>query len=192
MTETLEQEQPQAAETLTGLKRGRRAGKRKTGFRMDTPPFPVRFLWEAASPEDRQRAHQTGVLMLEHWLGRMTRRELGEKIGLPPLRVWQMSQQALAGMVAGLLKQPKNPPRGTPLPSEEEPGENAMDLKRENEKLRRENELLTELVAVLRDMPGNKKVDLDQIKSRNQKKISPNPLATSARNLAAQPKNAQG
>ena len=56
-----------------------------------------------------------GVLMLEHWLGRMTRKDLGTKLNLPPLRVWQMSQQALAGMVVGLMAQPKRPPKGTPM-----------------------------------------------------------------------------
>src|SRR5208337_2793044 len=101
MEETLmEQPSPATMEALqTAQKRPKRAGKRKSGFRMDIPPYPVRAIWELASEQERQEAHKMGVLMLEHWLGRMTRRDLGTKLNLPPLRVWQLSQQALSGMV---------------------------------------------------------------------------------------------
>ena len=173
----------------------KRTGKRKMGFRMDTPPFPVRTLWEKASQEERQKAHSTGVLLLEHWLGRLSRKELAERLSLPPLRVWQLSQQALAAMVTGLLKQPKSPPKGTPLPQEFAMDDTAS-LKKENEKLRQENQALKDLLAVLKDLPGNrlpKSAKLKAPQGEAGKKISPsNPLAAPPRSLAGKPEASQG
>jgi hypothetical protein len=137
-------------------KRRRRAGKRKTGFRMDTPPYPVRAIWELASDTERQEAHKTGVLILEHWLGRMTRKDLGDKLNLPPLRVWQLSQQALAGMVVGLMAQPKRPPKGTPMPNStpQQDKDELKTLRKENQELRDQNRVLQDLLDVLKDMPA--------------------------------------
>jgi hypothetical protein len=93
--------------------------------------------------------------MLEHWLGRMTRKDLGTKLNLPPLRVWQMSQQALAGMVVGLMTQPKRPPRGT-LMAREMKLDNAelKTLRKENHELKERNRVLQELLDLLKDLPG--------------------------------------
>ena len=41
------------------------------------------------------------------WLGKRTRAAVAGELSIPRLRVWQLSQQALAGMLAGLLHQPK-------------------------------------------------------------------------------------
>lgn len=137
------------------VKRFKRAGKRKTGFRMDTPPYPVRAIWELAPETERQEAHKMGVLMLEHWLGRMTRKQLGDKLNLPALRVWQMSQQALAGMVVGLMAQPKRPPKGTPMPNQMKTDrEDVKALRKENQELKERNRVLQDLLDVLKDMPG--------------------------------------
>jgi hypothetical protein len=121
---------------------------------MDTPPYPVRAIWELAQETERQEAHKMGILMLEHWLGRMTRKQLGEQLQLPPLRVWQMSQQALAGMVVGLMAQPKRPPKGTPMQGPMKTDREEMKaLKKENQALKDENRVLQELLDVLKDMP---------------------------------------
>ena len=136
-------------------KRSKRAGKRKMGFRMDTPAFPVRAIWEQASETQRQEAHQTGVLMLEHWLGRMTRRDLGTKLNLPPLRVWQMSQQALAGMVVGLMAQPKRPPKGTVMATEKKIEKDELKaLRKRVTDLEQDNRVLKDLLDLLKDMPA--------------------------------------
>jgi hypothetical protein len=50
--------------------------------------------------------------------GRVSRKQPGEKSNLPPLRLWQLIQQALTGMVVALMKQPKMPVKGTPAPSD--------------------------------------------------------------------------
>ena len=155
MEQTLMEESHGANMETPPTKRFKRAGKRKANFRMDTPPFPVRAIWELASEQQRREAHQLGVLMLEHWLGRMTRKALGEQLNLPPLRVWQMSQQALAGMVVGLMAQPKRPPKGTPMAAEKRIEKDELkSLRKENHDLREDNRVLKELLDVLKDLPN--------------------------------------
>jgi hypothetical protein len=194
MEETLmEQPSPATMEALpTAPKRHKRAGKRKSGFRMDTPPYPVRAIWELASEQERQEAHKLGVLMLEHWLGRMTRKDLGTKLNLPPLRVWQLSQQALAGMVVGLMTQPKRPPKGTPMANQAKiEREDLKTLRKENHELREQNRVLKELLDLLKDMPAQAAAT-----PTKGKKISPtpktgNPLRES-RSLASESKPKAG
>lgn len=177
------------------MKRPKRAGKRKTGFRMDTPPWPVRAIWELATESERQEAHQTGVLMLEHWLGRMTRKQLGEKLNQPALRVWQLSQQALAGMVVGLMAQPKRPPKGSPMPNPSKQAEKdeLKALRKENHELKEDNRVLKELLEVLKDMPSQpsepKALPGKKIK---QSKTRPNAILRQPGNLAAEPKPTEG
>jgi hypothetical protein len=96
-----------ANETLP--KRRHRTGKKRLHFTAprEMPPG-VRQLWQSASMEEQQRAHQTCVQILAMWLGKKTRDEAAALLSIPPLRVWQLSQQALSGMLAGLLKQPRS------------------------------------------------------------------------------------
>jgi len=181
------------APPLERAKRPKRAGKRKMGFRMDVPPFPVRAIWELASEAERQEAHKTGVLILEHWLGRMTRKALGERLNLPPLRVWQLSQQALSGMVVGLMAQPKRPPKGTPMTSElaKQDKDELKSLRKKVADLEQDNRVLKELLDLLKDMPAQ----LAAQQAPKGKKISPfkdpNPLRQD-RALAQEPKQKQG
>jgi hypothetical protein len=177
------------------LKRGRRMGKRKMGFRMDTPPWPVRAIWELASEQERKEAHQKGVLMLEHWLGRMSRKDLGTKMDLPPLRVWQMSQQALTGMVVGLMAQPKRPPKGTPMAMEKKiEKEDLKTLRKENHELKEQNRVLQELLNLLKDMPGQMPAAPQAPKGKkiSSKTETPNPLAKESRNMAGGSNQAKG
>src|SRR5208337_3093876 len=159
---------PQDPETHTESKK-RRVPKHRRGFKISTPPYPVRALWEMASEEERKKAHELGALLLEHWLGRLSKKELGEKIGQPPLRVWQLSQQALAGLVVGVLKQPKKPPKGTPPPSSLLPEDNPKQLRAQVLELQRQKQVLEELVEILKDLPANReqaKVRLPGLKGR--------------------------
>jgi hypothetical protein len=123
-----------------------------------------------------------GALLLELWMGRITRKELGEKIGVPPLRVWQMSQHALAGMVVGLLKQPKKPPRGTPLPSILLPEDNPKELRAQLQEVQRQKQVLEELVDILKDLPANREQGKTKGESevkegrRKGKKIKASPI----------------
>ena len=74
---------------------------------MPRPPLPMRALWESASSEQQKEAHEKTVWMLEYWLGRMSKQEAAETMSVTPLRVWQLSQMAISGMVCGLLPQPR-------------------------------------------------------------------------------------
>jgi hypothetical protein len=85
----------------------RRGRKRLLFKNLPRPVYPVRALWDAATEEEKSRSHRMCVAILEWWLGKATREEVSKKLSLPSLRVWQLSQQALAGMLAGLLRQPR-------------------------------------------------------------------------------------
>jgi hypothetical protein len=93
---------------VAGTARRRRTGKKRLKF---SPPakFPrgVRELWQSATVEEQTKAHRTCIQILTLWLGKRRREEVASELSLPPLRVWQLSQQALAGMLAGLLHQPR-------------------------------------------------------------------------------------
>jgi hypothetical protein len=118
---------------------------------------PVRALWEHASEEDRSRAHRLGAAMLEWWLGRATKLEVAERLGLPPLRIWQLSQQAISGMLAGLLVQPRK--RGT-MPMPKDPENDPKVLRKKIARLERELEVAQQLIDLLRDLPSNRARDL--------------------------------
>src|SRR5215470_17346807 len=77
-------------------KRRRRGGKRVKFERLPPPPLPVKALWTAASEEERQRAHQATSVMLAYWLGKIGKAEAASQLSVNELRVWQLSQQALA------------------------------------------------------------------------------------------------
>jgi hypothetical protein len=111
----------------------------------------VRGLWEAAPAEEKQRAHETCMEILEYWLGKKTKSEVAEDLGVSPLRIWQLSQQALSGMLAGLLTQPRR--RVTPEVFEARPDETRPVLKARITELEKMLERTEDLVRVLRTAP---------------------------------------
>ena len=127
-------------------------GKRKTRV-VPKMPVPVKALWEGASEVEQQRAHATSGVILAYWLGQMNKQEAAAQLGVKPLRIWQLSQQALAGMVAGLLKQPRKR-RSTmaALPPEEDP----KVLQKRIAELERELEIARDVIELLRDLPANR------------------------------------
>jgi hypothetical protein len=134
----------------------RRAGRK----RMLKPPpkfaLPVRTLWELASEEQKARAHMAGIAILEHWTGRITKVEAAKRLGIPTLRIWQLSQQATSGMLAGLLVQPKTRARGVPV----SPNEDPKALLKRIEKLEQTIRQQEMLIQVLRTMPGCRDVSM--------------------------------
>lgn len=126
-------------------------GKRKATFKLPPPAAPVKGLLLSASLEEQQRAHRLATEVLSTWLGRKTRGEVARELGLPVVRVKQLSEAALSGMVAGLLKQPKGMPRA-PLPPEEDPAK----LRKRIKSLEQETQVLQELVKLLKELPANK------------------------------------
>ncbi len=130
-------------------------GRVKRKFKMpNKPAVAVKVLWESASPEDQEKAHQTAAVMLEYWTGRVRKEEAAQKLGIPPLRVWQLSQQALSGMAAALVKQPKSGKKR--LREMLAPEENPKVLNKRIQGLERDLALTQELVKLLRELPGNR------------------------------------
>ena len=79
----------------------RRIYRKRTVFRSyPHPAIPVRGLWEQATDEEKHTARRQCMAILEYWLGKRSKQEIAGRLGVPSLRVWQMSQQALSGMLA--------------------------------------------------------------------------------------------
>jgi hypothetical protein len=147
---------------------GRR--RRNTTFKMPKHvAMPVRGLWESAGEEERQKAHQAGVAILEMWLGQASRKEVAQRLEVPVLRVWQLSQQALTGLVAGLLKQPRM--RGVIEKPEWE--QSPWKLKAKIAKLEKEVDSLRSLVDLLRAFPIHREIarerEVDRARTRTKK-----------------------
>ena len=118
------------------------------------PPRPagaVRGLWESASPEAREKAHRAASAILESWVGLKTREQVSVELWLPPLRIWQLSQQALSGMVAGLLKQPRGR-KGIVMDPEEDP----KVLRKRIRELELDLSAAKKLIEILKDLPENR------------------------------------
>lgn len=140
-----------AAPVLPRLRRYRKRTRLKHVPKMS---WPVNALWEAASPEEQLRAHKLCMAMLELWLGKTSKQEVSDRLGIPLLRIWQLSQQALAGMTVGLLKQPRSRPRGRPVL--ENPESNTAELRRQLAQKEKELQVHVGLVALLRQLPLNR------------------------------------
>lgn len=145
----------QASPETKPVRRLRRVNKKAKINLPKLPPVPVRALWQAATDEQRQQAHQTGVAILEWWLGHADRHEVAERLEIPPLRLWQLSQQALSGMVAGLLKQPKS--RGKEAARRAlDPQEDPKLLKKRITELKDQLRRCEALIRLLRDLPAHR------------------------------------
>lgn len=142
-----------ASDPTVPVKRRRRGGKRVKFQHVPRPPIPVRSLWTAASEEEKQQAHKSCSVMLAYWLGKIGKTEAAAQLCVSELRVWQLSQQALAGMAAGLLKQPRTR-RILALPRD--PEEDPATLKRRIAQLSRELLSATRLVDLLKDLPAHR------------------------------------
>lgn len=133
--------------------RRKRTGRKRTKFRPPARfPQPVSELWKQASEEERRRAHLVCVGILEYWLGKKSKAEVAEDLGMPLLRVWQLSQAALSGMLAGLLKQPRAHP-GRPPQWSGEPSDDPKRLRKRIAELELCLSRTEDLVRVLRTAP---------------------------------------
>lgn len=144
-----------ALEVTSAPQRVRRTRAYRKRLRVGMPQHPapaVRALWKHSSLEERQAAHRKGLMLLALWLGRKSKAEVASELGLPPLRVWQLSQQALSGMLAGLLKQPRTRRgrEGPSMNSEESPSQ----LKKRIAQLEQENRDLRQLLSLVGLLPS--------------------------------------
>jgi hypothetical protein len=127
--------------------------KRKRLRKMPRPPVPMRALWESASVDDQKRAHLITVWMLEYWVGRMSKQETAELLAVTPLRVWQMSQMAVAGMVCGLLPQPRY--RKGMSVTTNDPESDPKMLRKRIAKLEADLASAQRLIDILKTLPGH-------------------------------------
>lgn len=131
-----------------------RTGRKRTRFQVPArQPASVRALWQSASAEEQKAAHTLCMAILEYWLGKASKAEIAARLEVPPLRVWQLSQMALSGMLAGLLRQPKTRRRGRPVEPPTSPGEDPRPLRARIRELERKLSHTEDLVRVLRDLP---------------------------------------
>ena len=136
-------------------KKQRKPRRKSPKFKLPkSAPEPVKALWDSATEEEKQKAHQAAVAILENWMGQSTQKEVAEKLGVPPLRVWQMSRQALVGLVAGLLKQPKarRSQQQPALPPEEDPNL----LRKKIASLEKDLYMMKDLVGLLKEFPAHR------------------------------------
>lgn len=151
-------------------RRERRGRGRRSVGRWVRPVYPIKALYDQASEEERRQAHALSATILEYWTGVATKQEIARRLSVPPIRVWQLSQRAAAGLVCGLLRPPSGR-RGQPMQT----SPNEAELRKENARLAKENELLRSLVAVLREMPGNRDRGEDPPKEPSAKEAGSKP-----------------
>lgn len=160
----------------TAVEQGRkrtRMGRKRTRFAVPLhQAASVRSLWQAASLEERSRAHELSMAILEYWLGKTPKQEIARRLEIPPLRVWQLSQMALSGMLAGLLRQPKMRVRGRPSAAPSSPEDDPRRLKQRIVELERKLSRTEDLVRVLKDLPWAPKASETQEESRADKQRS--------------------
>jgi hypothetical protein len=135
-------------------KRTRRGGKRIRFKHLPKPAIAVKGLWDSACEEDRERAQLHGTAILELWLGRKSKDVLAAELSMPPVRVWQMSQMALSGMLAGLLKQPRSW-SGAP-PPEPQARADVAELRKQLAQTRADLERERRLTGVLKQLASVK------------------------------------
>jgi hypothetical protein len=153
----MEQEMPKQEESGPKVEtRGKWKRRLKTKFKMPPKPAkPVKALWEAATPEEQKRAHEMAVVILEHWMGQLSQTEASEKLGMPWVRIWQLSRQALSGLTAGLLKQPKMRKDKKQEPMVD-PSKDPEVLNKRITELERDLGMMKELVGLLREFPAHR------------------------------------
>jgi hypothetical protein len=95
------------------------------------------------------------MAILSTWLGKTTREAAAKDLSLSAVRFWQLSQQAVCGLVVGCLRQPRyrgRPPKGGFGPEAEGVGA----LRKKIAELERELDGSRRLIEVMKDLPGNR------------------------------------
>lgn len=145
-----------------------RAGLKRIRFNPPVPAYPVRGLWNSATEGERQTAHRTCVVILEMWLGKVGRPEAARRLGMTHLRLTQLSQQAVSGMMAGLLRQPRcRVPKGV-LERRPAPENDPTVLKRRVAKLIEDLQRTENLVRVLQELPMQRGSEAPDRKERKR------------------------
>jgi hypothetical protein len=118
-------------------------------------PIPLRALWETATTEAQADAKLKATAVLKTWLGASPREEAARELGLSAVRLWQISQQAVCGLVVGCLRQPRyrgRPPKGGYGAGDPDVGA----LRKRIAELERDLDVCRRLIEVMKDLPGNR------------------------------------
>jgi hypothetical protein len=152
----------------TKQRKEKKHSKRKLQM-MEKPAIPIKILWHQASEDQKKMAFTNGTIMLEYWVGRLTKTEAAKALNIPIIRLWQMSQQASSGMLVGLLKQPTIRAKDM----KEKPENDVKALLKKIAELERTIEMQSRLIAIFREMPGCRTASLTEKNTpRKEKKIA--------------------
>jgi hypothetical protein len=124
------------------------------------PVYPISAILGSASAEEMQKARLLANELLGYWLGHESKAALARRLSVPPIRVWQLSQRAMTGMLAALLRPPTGRRGAMPRIDPE-----VRLLRKRVMELEAETSLQRRLIELLRTMPGNETRDLprDQV-----------------------------
>ncbi len=177
--------QPQ---TVTdSLKPPHKVRKKRPQFKIPAKfPFPVKALWNAATEEEKQLAHRTGVALLQVWLGQISREEAAQQLEISPLRIWQLSQQAVSGMLSGLLTQPRTRKGATALMA----CNSAKAMEKKLREMEVQLKIQQELIDLLKSFPAYRE-DSKPGKAKGKKKTHQR-NAPKPKTMAPEPSNPEG
>ncbi len=165
-----EAEVPSPPKTTKSFLRGRKRSFRK----LPRPVYPVRALWDASSPEEKALAHRFSVGIIDWWVGRRTKDETAHRLGVTPLRLWQLSQRALSGMLAGLLHQPRLRGKVTVIPGK--PKDEVTSLRKEATELKKRLKAAENVASILQELRSVAEapaLTVEKRKATPQKKKAP-------------------
>lgn len=128
----------------------RRRRRRRTVDAFLRPVYPISAIWAAATEEEQKKARALCSELLGYWLGHESKAALSRRLQVPQVRVWQMSQRALSGMVAALLRPPTGRRGAMPRIDPE-----VKALRKRVAELEAETDLQKRLITLLRTMPEN-------------------------------------
>jgi hypothetical protein len=190
-TAAVTEQAPPAAEATGQPARVRRPRRRRAAIsKWAHPVYPNKAIWDQATEEERQRARELATELLGLWLGQQTKEALAKRLQVPPIRVWQMSQRAVAGMVAAMLKPPEG--RVGPMPRLDP---QVRELRSRIADLEKELGISQRLVALLRSMPGSAgreipKEEPDAAQTRVRGRRAKAPRQSASRAPATPPRDA--
>jgi hypothetical protein len=94
---------------------------------------------------------------MNYWTGQITKSAASQELGEKPVRFWQLTDQAVKGMAAGLLWQPRL--RGKRVLNAERA--EVLDLKKKISELEKKLWAQQKLIEVLKSLPSGRKLGGD-------------------------------
>lgn len=152
--------QKTGGETTPPVTAERKRRRRRSADAFLRPVYPISAILSSATAEETQKARLLVNELLGYWLGHESKAALARRLSMPPIRVWQLSQRAMTGMVAAMLRPPQGRRGAMPRIDPE-----TKALRKRVAELEAETSLQRRLIELLRTMPGNERRELprDQV-----------------------------